>query len=714
MRAPMLELESEREIHAVQLRQETALKVRALEADAGEKLQHAKKSIAANDELLRSELIKSKQLIEQVNEKVATLERAADASEQASLTQVSRESLTQVSHESRTRVSHESLTQVSHESHTSLTQVSHESHTSLTHPFIQCVTPHPSNVSHPTLYSNSPPPTFPTEQTETELHDRIAMREHQLEDAKAKHRQAAADAQLKHDDALRAAAAESERQLQAAAADAGKACAALSAQVEYYKECASKAQADAGHGKASVSKMADTHQALVRALEQKLQDAESRYKAKEEEHGRMTRKAIDAAVAAATAKQGLHVDTAHKAPTAATEQEKRRLASAEQVASSEMIRLNAELARCREELAQYRGWGKEGESATSSPSSLAQKPPSSDRETPLAQPEQTSRESAARDASAADDARREAVAVAEQAQAVAEREKAAAASAAGLVQALEGRLAQERKNSQIMKAIAEKAQEDLKDQIMLAVAAERKCWKQKLADAEDAHANKEAEHLKREEQYAARVQALVSEQYGGGAIGEQPRGLEGDEEGSMRRADQRRGDKGQAQPEEEAEVHMVDQAFLQGGKLGRRREVPEVERAAAEKHAKEQYAKDRAEDMAAMRAAKDKAGAKADGARLVRAPPAAPPSRAKQPQAVRVKQPPKPAASPASGRSHSGRAAAPQSSRSASSADSSESSSEDSSDDDSDDHDDSDDASEATSARDAPKRQSRSFQNSMD
>ena len=282
------------------------------------------------------------------------------------------------------------------------------------------------------------------------------------------------------------------------------------------------------------------------------------------------------------------------------------------------------------------------------------------------------------------------------------------------MQALEGRLAQERKNSQIMKAIAEKAQEDLKDQIMLAVAAERKCWKQKLADAEDAHANKEAEHLKREEQYAARVQALVSEQYGGGAIGEQPRGLEGDEEGSMRRADQRRGDKGQAQPEEEAEVHMVDQAFLQGGKLGRRREVPEVERAAAEKHAKEQYAKDRAEDMAAMRAAKDKAGAKADGARLVRAPPAAPPSRAKQPQAVRVKQPPKPAASPASGRSHSGRAAAPQSSRSASSADSSESSSEDSSDDDSDDHDDSDDASEATSARDAPKRQSRSFQNSMD
>ena len=186
------------------------------------------------------------------------------------------------------------------------------------------------------------------------------MREHQLEDAKAKHRQAAADAQLKHDDALRAAAAESERQLQAAAADAGKACAALSAQVEYYKECASKAQADAGHGKASVSKMADTHQALVRALEQKLQDAESRYKAKEEEHGRMTRKAIDAAVAAATAKQGLHVDTAHKAPTAATEQEKRRLASAEQVASSEMIRLNAELARCREELAQYRGGGQGG------------------------------------------------------------------------------------------------------------------------------------------------------------------------------------------------------------------------------------------------------------------------------------------------------------------------------------------------------------------
>ena len=97
MRASMLELESEREIHAVQLRQETALKVRALEADAGEKLQHAKKSIAANDELLRAELIRSKQLIEQVNEKVATLERAADASEQASRTQVSRESLTRVS-----------------------------------------------------------------------------------------------------------------------------------------------------------------------------------------------------------------------------------------------------------------------------------------------------------------------------------------------------------------------------------------------------------------------------------------------------------------------------------------------------------------------------------------------------------------------------------------------------------------------------------------
>ena len=171
-------------------------------------------------------------------------------------------------------------------------------------------------------------------------------------------------------DALRAAAADNERQLQAAAADAGKACAALSAQVEYYKECASKAQADAGHGKASVSKMADTHQALVRVLEQKLQDAESRYKAKEEEHGRMTRKAIDAAVAAATAKQGLHVDAAHKALTAATQQEKRRLASAEQVASSEIILLNAELARCREELAQYRGGGK-GQSATSSPSSHA-------------------------------------------------------------------------------------------------------------------------------------------------------------------------------------------------------------------------------------------------------------------------------------------------------------------------------------------------------